>query len=39
MGITCQRDEQKVVNEYSSLEVRDLQFMESVAEGKKDVFK
>jgi len=39
VGITCQGDEQQVLNEYSSLEARDLQFMESLAEGKRDVFK
>jgi len=38
VGITCRGDEQKVVKEYSCLEVRDLEIMKSAEKGKKDVF-
>jgi len=38
VGITCRLDEQEVIQEYSCLEARDLEFMKSVEEGKGDGF-
>ena len=35
VGITCRKDEQEVVQEYSCLEERDLKTMRCVEEGKK----